>query len=102
MARESGIDNNVQTDAEDQEAHAVVASLIVAQKFADGEVESLEMNMLKDSKDDELFKILDLDFRFPRKEKGRSYRASGLIFDKLVIDSLVLPRDPDQTIYMDW
>ncbi|KAF4635246.1 hypothetical protein G7Y89_g2843 [Cudoniella acicularis] len=46
LRRESGINHTLQTDAEDQEAHTVAASLIVAQKSAEGDLETIELETL--------------------------------------------------------
>ncbi len=88
MLRESGIDHNLQTKTEDEEAHAVAASLIVAQQSADEEVESLETGMLQDEEDEELLDVDASPISFNRKQRGHAYRASMLIFGGDAIGSV--------------
>lgn len=90
IRRDSGVDYNAQTNLEDSEAHAIAASLIVAQQAADEDVETLEAA----ASDDEEAYESSTDILATKKQRTRSYRASVLIFGEVSVQEVRSPGRP--------
>lgn len=90
IRRDSGVNHNAQTNLEDSEAHAIAASLIVAQQAADEDVETLEAA----TSDDEETYESSTDILATKKQRTRSYRASVLIFGDISVQEVRSPGRP--------